>query len=72
VRRAVEAGSFRSGHQHYVSFGLSEGRNGNPLFNEEFYLQNNVDVAAAVNAQILPSGYFHYVMFGRAEGRRPA
>ena len=39
------------------------------VFNEEVYLKNNQDVAAAVKAGIFNSGFEHYVRHGKAEGR---
>lgn len=42
------------------------------LFDENFYLENNVDVAAAVAAGRLTSGYEHFVRNGITEGRSPS
>jgi Ca2+-binding RTX toxin-like protein len=39
------------------------------LFNEQFYLAQNPDVAAAVRAGVFANGRAHWTMFGRAEGR---
>jgi uncharacterized repeat protein (TIGR01451 family) len=38
-------------------------------FNEEWYLANNPDVAAAVHRGEFGSGWHHYVLFGQSEGR---
>lgn len=40
-----------------------------PLFNEQYYLANNPDVAAAVNSGAISSGAEHFTSFGLAEGR---
>lgn len=40
-------------------------------FNEAFYLENNPDVAAAIEAGIIPSAQFHFDNFGWQEGRNP-
>lgn len=40
-----------------------------PDFNEEVYLAEYRDVAAAVAAGKQPSAYMHYIFFGRTEGR---
>lgn len=39
------------------------------IFNESFYLSNNPDVQAAVNAGTFPSGLAHFQQIGLAEGR---
>lgn len=43
----------------------------NLSFDEQFYLTNNPDVAAAVQNRTFPSGAAHYQEFGRREGRAP-
>lgn len=40
-------------------------------FNEEYYLENNTDVADAVAAGDLDSGKQHWELFGAEEGRNP-
>lgn len=40
-------------------------------FNEAFYLENNPDVAAAIEAGVIPSAQFHFDNFGWQEGRNP-
>lgn len=40
-------------------------------FNEQFYLQHNPDVAAAVNSGVFASALEHFVQFGANEGRDP-
>lgn len=41
------------------------------LFDEEFYLADNLDVREAVEAGILSSGFEHFIQFGQFEGRNP-
>jgi hypothetical protein len=43
----------------------------NTLFDEQFYLINNPDVAEAVQRRTFPSGAAHYQEFGKNEGRAP-
>ncbi|MFC4170476.1 Ig-like domain-containing protein [Microvirga sp. GCM10011540] len=43
-----------------------------PAFDEGYYLAQNPDVAAAVQAGALASGQEHYLKFGAQEGRSPA
>lgn len=42
------------------------------FFSENFYLSQNLDVAAAVNAGSLSSGLQHFNSFGQFEGRDPS
>ena len=42
----------------------------NPTFDEETYLQENPDIAAAVRKGAFASGYEHYLRHGCLEGRR--
>lgn len=52
--------------QHYMSRGVAEGRDPNPLFDTSFYLERNRDVATAgVNPLA------HFIAYGAAEGRDP-
>ncbi len=40
-------------------------------WNEDYYLQNNSDVAIAVKFGLLKSGFAHFVYYGAKEGRDP-
>ena len=40
-------------------------------FNEAFYLENNPDVAAAIEAGLIPGAEWHFNNFGWQEGRNP-
>ena len=48
ITAAVQTGTFKSGLQHFIEFGETEGRRASLLFDEEFYLRKNPDVAVAV------------------------
>ena len=62
--------TWASGRDHFVAFGLLEGRRVNGLFNEAVYLANNPDVAAAVGpGRTWASGLCHYMVFGQFERR---
>lgn len=67
VAAAVRAGRM-SAHDHFVRYGMSEGRSPLSLFDANFYLTQNPDVAAAVGAGIM-SAVEHFLMFGQAEAR---
>lgn len=54
--------------QHFLEFGIAEGRSPLPLFNEAFYLRSNPDVAAAVQAGQV-SAIQHFLAYGLLEPR---
>ena len=56
--------SQKDGLHHYQTVGWREGHNPSPLFDTQYYLSQNIDVAAA---NICP--LTHYVRFGAEEGR---
>ncbi|MCL1471938.1 VWD domain-containing protein [Argonema antarcticum] len=70
VRSAVSNGLFHNAFEHFVKFGLNEGREPSATFAGD-YLTNNPDVAAAVNTGIFHSGFEHFIKAGLAEGRQP-
>ncbi|NER81343.1 MAG: hypothetical protein F6K42_17605, partial [Leptolyngbya sp. SIO1D8] len=72
IAAAVDAGFFDSGYDHFVMFGLEEGRNPSVLYDEAFYLSNNSDVAMAVDAGVFSSGLEHFLLFGHEELRDPS
>ena len=59
---------FSSGLAHYLEFGRSESRSGTN-FNEFGYLQDNSDVAAAVEAGTFRYALEHYIKYGEFESR---
>ncbi|RZM77700.1 cadherin-like domain-containing protein [Leptolyngbya iicbica] len=63
---------FTSGYQHFVQFGINEGRNPSVLFNESFYLARHGDVRNAVATGALSSGLSHFLTRGHREGRDPS
>jgi hypothetical protein len=82
VQVAIANGDYQSGFDHFIEAGASEGRLrpsinpgeilGTLLFEESFYLNNNGDVAAAVQNGQFQSGFEHYIVVGQSEGRNPA
>jgi len=51
---------------HFCEIGFKESKNPSPLFDVNYYLQNNPDVkAAGLNP------FFHYLISGLIEGRKP-
>mgnify|MGYP001793356512 FL=1 len=72
VAAAVSQGFLATGFDHFVRFGIDEGRNPSAYFDEAFYLANNADVAAAVENGSVSSGLAHYLNFGHLENRDPS
>ena len=71
VAAAIEAGTLKSGAEHFLKYGFTEGREADVTkgYEEAAYLAANPDVAAAVKAGTFKSGYDHLVQFGITEGR---
>lgn len=55
--------------QHFVTFGMQEGRRGNAEFDVRAYMQNNADLINAFGTGDLTSYYLHYITYGKKEGR---
>ena len=55
--------------QHFITYGMGEGRNGNASFNVSAYMENNPDLIAAFGREDLKSYYLHYINYGKKEGR---
>lgn len=72
VKDAVSSGALPSGYQHFLQFGITEGRNPSILYDEEFYLANNAAVNQAVTDGLFDSGLQHFLLFGADELRDPS
>lgn len=55
--------------EHFIQFGMSEGRQGNANFNVTSYKNRYQDLRIAFEDD-LPSYYIHYITTGRFEGRQ--
>ncbi len=72
VAVAVRDGAFPSGLEHFLGFGLAEGRESTrAFFHKGFYRNENPDVKAAIQNGAFQSGWQHYVLHGADEGRAP-
>lgn len=72
VQAAVEREEFASGFDHFLAFGLQEGRipsESLSFFSPENYLENNPDVQAAVEDGLFESALDHFLAFGLDENR---
>lgn len=58
--------------ENYVSTGAAQGVSPSPLFNSEYYLEQNLDVASALAGGAFSGDpLLHYVSVGAEEGRDP-
>ncbi len=78
VAAAVSRGEFASGQEHYLSRGRVEGRTApvredgtQILFDANFYLQQNPDVANAIGNNPGLEAWNHFSRYGVREGRDP-
>lgn len=58
--------------QHFITFGMQEGRRGNAEFDVKAYMGNYPDLMQAFGPNDLKSYYFHYISYGKKEGRNAA
>ncbi|MCH5256508.1 MAG: VanW family protein [Lachnospiraceae bacterium] len=55
--------------QHFITFGMQEGRRGNADFDVKIYMGNYQDLIQTFGLNDLKSYYFHYIYYGKKEGR---
>ena len=55
--------------QHFVVFGMQEGRRGNDEFDVKAYMENNPDLVQVFGPSDYTSYYLHYITYGKKEGR---
>lgn len=72
VAEEVDLGIFEFGIDHFIEYGIFEGRNPSFYYDEDFYLANNEDVRLAIENTDLVSGLQHYLLFGHRENRNPS
>lgn len=72
VLAAFVLGQFVYGFEHFVKFGIEEGRSPSLFYDEGFYLATNADVADAVGAGLFSSGLEHFIQYGHLENRDPS
>ena len=58
-------------YQHFLNFGIAEGRQANPVFSVKYYLSQNGDLKSAFGSDYAKA-IEHYVTLGYKEGRRTA
>ena len=55
--------------EHFISFGMQEGRRGNAEFDVMAYMENNPDLVQVFGTEDYQSYYLHYIAYGKKEGR---
>lgn len=55
--------------EHFITFGMKEGRAGNAEFDVHAYMENNLDLLPILGVKDLQVYYYHYMQHGKAEGR---
>jgi hypothetical protein len=55
--------------QHWLNYGINEGRQGSPLFSAQQYLSMNPDLQAAFGANNYSTAIQHFISDGHNEGR---
>ena len=71
VAAAVQQGEFKYGFEHFVQFGINEGRAPSDWFDADYYLSQNADVSAAVQSG-QTTAIAHFLLFGHRENRDPS
>jgi M6 family metalloprotease-like protein len=56
--------------EHYLTYGIKEGRQASPIFNPEYYLNKYSDLKNAFGAKGYESAYYHFINNGIIEGRQ--
>lgn len=67
--RAVIGNDQKALLEHFISFGMQEGRRGNAEFDVKAYMENNPDLTQLLGTEDYESYYLHYISTGKAEGR---
>ncbi|HEY9852450.1 MAG TPA: hypothetical protein V6D28_23460 [Leptolyngbyaceae cyanobacterium] len=72
VANALDRNSFRTFNsvwEHFVQYGMWEGRDPSLGFSNSFYLSQNPDVAKAVSQGLFRNGLEHFIKYGVSEER---
>ncbi len=69
---AFGSGNVKAAYEHWIDYGIDEGRQSNANFSLVGYLIRNPDVAEASGATNYTAAYKHWFDYGEAEGRNAA
>ncbi len=56
-------------YEHFLTYGIKEGREASPIFDIKYYIASNADLQNAYGAQGYEGAYEHFNVFGLQEGR---
>lgn len=56
-------------YNHYIKYGIKEGRSASPIFDPIYYLNNNSDLKKAFGSNYT-AAYNHWIKYGCSEGRK--
>lgn len=54
---------------HWLQYGIKEGRSGSPIFDGKFYLSQNRDISRAIGSTNYAGAYYHFITWGYKEKR---
>lgn len=57
-------------YNHFLTYGIKEGRCSSALFDVKYYLENNADLVAAFGATNYEAAYNHFKIYGYRENRK--
>jgi hypothetical protein len=55
---------------HWLTFGIKEGRQASPVFDAKYYLENNSDLKKVFGEKNYTAAYNHFITYGINEGRK--
>ena len=67
--RAAFGDDYDAAYNHFLTYGISEGRQASPLFDVVYYLNQYSDLQAAFGTDY-EAAYNHFLTYGISEGRR--
>lgn len=56
-------------YNHWLTYGIKEGRSASPVLDLYYYLKNNMDLIRAFGAANYSAAYQHFITYGYNEGR---
>lgn len=76
VAIAVANDRYNYGYEHFLEYGIAEGRDPSLYYDESFYLEQNPDVKRSIRPKLedayFRSGLEHFLTRGHLEGRSPS
>ncbi len=69
LQNAFGISNYAAAQNHWLTYGIFEGRRASFEFDSPYYLATNPDVAAVYGARNFKGAIEHYVIYGKGEGR---